>query len=614
MALSRELRIVPQRLQLTPFSGAAYNRFLVAFMKYVAILFPLFVASNCAAAPGQADPDKDDVVKLRLELLHRGLKIARLEGKPEEELRVLLDEGIASGHSEVRAAAFREISSLPEARRQAAVPEVLRRFVGARETFKVQAVGFFGRVPGAEAEAAVMRAVQDPGPAVRRAAAAALKASPKEQALRALISLLGDEDREVRLEVLDALGASRSPTVLPPLLESLGREKDEALLEKIADALGRVGAPESVDALVRLLQQTPRDAIRWSCINSLGKIGDFRAVPPLLPFLEGPHAPLVRQVTAEALGKLKAVTALPLLSTLLRQAPEEELRRAAAASIGQMAPADAVATTLLPAYLAETSETVRAATWKAMLELAGTNYDPLEGLTLQLLDKGKREAALEVCTHIHALKLDEALRPRYLKLEEQTAGAAFDARDFKGALPHFRQAVAYAPDRPELKERMAACHRELKDHESAIKLLREAETRRKRGDPEWWKTRLLILESVAAGRDAEPVAAEAHALLAMNPPAHPEERRKLLEQALREGALRLVRPLAEAAEPQRKALLEPVLRVGKAILTVLIAEAEGGKPAPGVLPAGDAITGTISDPARLKEAAAAWRAWLAQAK
>ncbi len=593
-------------------------------MKQVAVLLSLLLA-HCQSAPAGTAPQSDREQELQQKLVQAHLKIldlqlqaARLAAKPEEVLRILIEVGLGSEFPEVRTAAVRELEALAEEPRRAAVPAVLTRFAAGPVAFKIQALAFLSRVASPEAEAAVIGAAADASPAVRAATAAALKSAAREDAVQALLLLLRDRSREVQLAALDALGVRGRDSAVRPLLEFLSKQSDEQLLEKTADALGAIGSPAAVEALLSLLARTRRDTVRWSCINSLGKIGDPRAAEALRPYLAPAHPALVRTVTVESLGKLKDAAALPRLAQILRDESDPKLRAAAAAAAGRVGTAEVATSLLLPVYLEESSEDVRAALWDAMIGLAGDAIDSHRRLVEALLEKGRRADAEKLCARLHAAKAPAPLLRQYQDLENRVAGAAFEARDFNAALVHYRQLVALDPDRVEARTRVAYCFRELKDIDGAVRTLREIEPKLPRAEAAWWDNKLLILETLQLSRDPEPLIDEAHSLLAANPPVHPEGRRKILEQAVRQGASRLAHALSEREESPRKATLEALRRTGRKIILALADELESGAGVPKLLlEAGNTIAQTafdpaVTEPARLKEAAAAWRAWHAQ--
>src|SRR6185436_13186706 len=232
------------------------------------ILFLFILAA--AAHPQSDDPRKlrEELVKARLENLTLKLRLARLSPKTDDELKIL-EEALDADLPEVVAAAFRELTALPEDRRKAAMPGVLRRFPSGRDSFRIDAIGFLGRVPAPEAEAAVLNSAADAAPAVRKAVAGALRTASHSGAAETLLLLFRDPDRDVRVAALDALGFGKRDPAVALLSDAPTTEKDPLIVEKTVDALGAIGSPAATDALVALLSTTARETIRWSCINSL---------------------------------------------------------------------------------------------------------------------------------------------------------------------------------------------------------------------------------------------------------------------------------------------------------------------------------------------------------
>lgn len=550
---------------------------------FLVVLLALGAAAS-AAQDDDARRLREELVKARLENLSLKLRVARLSSKPDDEVKIL-EEALDADLPEVIAAAFRELTVLPEDRRKAAAPVVLGRFRAARDSFRIDAIGFLGRVPTPEAEATVLASAGDPASAVRKAVAGALKTSSNAASAETLLRLFNDADSDVRVAALDALGVARREPAVGPLAAALASEKDPMILEKTVDALGAIGSPAATDALLELLSTTPRETIRWSCINSLGKIGDNKAGARLVSFMEAPHPLDIRQVAIESLGKLKETSALPRLAVVLRKDPEEKLRQAAATAFGLMAGAGAIEETLLPAYLEESSDSVRRAAWGAMLALSGDSFVSHEKLALAFLASGRRAEADQVCSRVHSMKFEGDLRARRQALEEGIGKAFFEAGDFKVALPHWRQALLLAPDRVDIARKAAFCCRELKDLDGCLKTLAEL-------------------------KDPEPLIEEAATQLAAGPA---DDRRKMLDAMLRAATARLIEPLAKD-DLSRKGTLDAVRRLGRKILPSLATELEEGTKPPGpILEAGAAITGIPNDPAAtngFKQKAAAWRAWL----
>src|SRR5262249_47664286 len=163
-----------------------------------------------------------------------------------------------------------------------------------------------------------------------------------------------------------------------------------------------------------------------------------RAGPRLLSFMDASQPLDIRQVTIESLGKLKETSALPRLAEVLQKDPEEKLRQAAATAFGLMAGAGAIEETLLPAYFADASDSVRRGIWSSMLQRGGAALAANEKLVHAFLSAGKRREADQICTRLHAVKAEGELRTRRAAMEEMVARAFFDAGDFKTALPHLK--------------------------------------------------------------------------------------------------------------------------------------------------------------------------------
>jgi len=199
----------------------------------------LFLFTTAAAAhPQSDDPRKlrEELVKARLENLTLKLRLARLSPRSEDELKIL-EEALDADLPEVVAAAFRELIALPEDRRRGAMPAVLRRFPSGRDSFRIDAIGFLGRVPAPEAEATVLNSAADAAPAVRKAVAGALRTASHSGAAETLLLLFRDPDRDVRIAALDALGFGKREPAVAPLSAALAVEKDPLIVEKTVDAV-----------------------------------------------------------------------------------------------------------------------------------------------------------------------------------------------------------------------------------------------------------------------------------------------------------------------------------------------------------------------------------------
>lgn len=164
---------------------------------------------------------------------------------------------------------------------------------------------------------ALVGALADPDPSVRRSAVNSLRDLADPRGIEALHRVLDDPDPDVRraarvvLGLEDARPNMRVPTGTPATpdpaelrhLEEALSDPDPDVRHTAAHALGNAGSRASVPALIRAWPD-PDDHVRGAVASALGAIGDTRAVPVLVEAVADPVAH-VRQVAAEALGKMR---------------------------------------------------------------------------------------------------------------------------------------------------------------------------------------------------------------------------------------------------------------------------------------------------------------------
>ena len=176
--------------------------------------------------------------------------------------------------------------------------------------------------------------VKDPESAVRRDAtnAAALelskcgwRPSPFCDSLRtvkALIAALKDPDAEVRINAASALGFSRNPRAVEPLIATLKETNDE-----IREATRAMNNRAVVDG-----SEDADSGARCAAAEALSEIGDPRAIEPLIAALEDTNVS-VRIAAATALGALKDRRAIEPLIAVLKDM-DDFSRGQAARSLG----------------------------------------------------------------------------------------------------------------------------------------------------------------------------------------------------------------------------------------------------------------------------------------
>ena len=223
-------------------------------------------------------------------------------------------------------------------------------------------------VPMADSVAEHIAALKDEDWGIREDAAMALGESRDPRGVSPLIEALRDSDRAVKTAATSALTAIGGPAVVdlsyclqdPDLsvqeaaASILSEIADERVLEPLESALlsqdwvvrmhaaravGRLGHSRSVETLVLLLQDKV-PAVRDEAIAALVSMGES-AVEPLVAALEDQDW-RVRLRATEALCVVKSPTAVEPLVGLLQRDPDTAVRQEAARALGQIGDESAV--------------------------------------------------------------------------------------------------------------------------------------------------------------------------------------------------------------------------------------------------------------------------------
>ena len=195
---------------------------------------------------------------------------------------------------------------------------------------RMHAAKALGRIQDPGAVAPLVPLLQDKVKAVREETSTAL-AAIGEAALSSLIAALTHVEWLVRLHAVEALGKTRSPEAVDPLLSALFNDPDRAVREDAVRALGQIGDARAVEFLVTVMKES---GLRPLAVEALGRIGDRRAVPVLIDVLKGVERPEISQpidscgdrwdeeivtlgTAAKALGAIRDEAAIPSLMKAL---------------------------------------------------------------------------------------------------------------------------------------------------------------------------------------------------------------------------------------------------------------------------------------------------------
>ncbi len=180
------------------------------------------------------------------------------------------------------------------------------------------------------AEAAVLRALEDPDEGVRVTAAEISARLRVRGARDVLVRWLDEGQPTLRAASARALGTLGDRTSIPAIAR-LFNDRDSDVKLAAVQAIGAIGGDAAVVPLLDRLSDDESD-VRVAAARALGELGDARAVLSLLGVLQDP-TPEVREAVSVALGRLRDERALRGLVALLRDA-QPEVRLSAARAIG----------------------------------------------------------------------------------------------------------------------------------------------------------------------------------------------------------------------------------------------------------------------------------------
>lgn len=303
-----------------------------------AALRPLVAALSLSfsfgAAVALADPPA--VTRLSTELAapdaDRRARAAReLATLDAEAARPLLARALDDPELAVRVAATIAAGQL-------GLPDATQRLLGeatdADGKLRETAVSALGKLHGParrDVEVALGRALADPEIAVRLAALHALTertptAAGKAATTEAIVGALSDENPELRRAAAESLEKIGDPFALHGLAAHVDDASPEVRLA-VARALGTLGDRRAASAVLRLVDDSAEE-VRAAAISTLGLLAAETAVPRLVPMLNVPREPLAGPV-ALALGRIAGAPSDDAIVRALRARAGEALVRAA---------------------------------------------------------------------------------------------------------------------------------------------------------------------------------------------------------------------------------------------------------------------------------------------
>ncbi len=180
-----------------------------------------------------------------------------------------------------------------------------RDFFGSPEPLqRMMAVYALGKMGVEDNIEQLTAALEDEIPDIRKIALEALFEScpGSSDKLALVVPRLHDENREVRLALVDLIGACDSEDVVPYLVQAL-QDSDDWVVVRAVEALGRKGHKGSVEQLVVLLD-SESTLVRLKAIEALGAIGGKTAFRALLALMDNEDVEL-QQAAEEAADRIR---------------------------------------------------------------------------------------------------------------------------------------------------------------------------------------------------------------------------------------------------------------------------------------------------------------------
>lgn len=461
------------------------------------------------------------VRELKTKLLQLRLEQARKETNGRGETAVLLGFLEDPEYRDVRRGVLEEVTKLGRERAKEAVPILLKGLLDADPDAVVAYAAALGTIGDERAVAGLIGALANESPSVRKEAALALGKVGGPEAGTALVAALGDSERVVLLAILEAIKLVKPRAALGPLRDLMKRSAgQDAVQRAVVEALGELGDPAATPDVIAFLQQAKgaKDRLsRWSAANSLGKIGDAAALVPLTELLADEFTD-VRQAAVEALGRLKDPGAAAPLRSALRNDKDPYVRELAARGLALAGSPDSIDP--LIESLGDAEPKVAAAAWEAIKALDKGDPARIESVAARLISAGRTPQAIETLT---ALVADAAFgapafAERRLAAQRKLAELLVEARQWKEAYPLLNEVEKSYPDDPQLKERLAACARELGEYDRAQDLFANLLGREEKGSDRWYARRLALLELRLKKKEYDAALHEVKELLPTAPP------------------------------------------------------------------------------------------------
>ncbi len=169
---------------------------------------------------------------------------------------------------------------------------------------RLMAVFAMGKLDAAGNLVLIHQALEDEVPDVRKIALEALTDCAVEmESIELVVSRLNDENRDVRLTVIELMGKCYKPEVIPYIVQALQDDDDWVQIRAI-EALGNHREEAALPHLIPMLD-SPNKLVALKVVEALGVIGGTLAFQALLEASNAGGDPEIMQAAEEAIFKIQ---------------------------------------------------------------------------------------------------------------------------------------------------------------------------------------------------------------------------------------------------------------------------------------------------------------------
>jgi HEAT repeat protein len=239
---------------------------------------------------------------------------------------------------EARISAARALGKLRDPNACAPLMTELEKISNTNWTLVSYIVEALGEIGNQQAIYVIARMVEHGDFETQKVASWALAKMGKE-GVEILLKMAPDRAQLGRQFVVRALGASRSESAVPVLIDILKNRKDEKLVRgEAARTLGRLGKSAEVMPVLLDILGTCEDEVRSSALLGLGSLRDPAAYETIIKQLEDID---LRYTAVMALGELGCARACEILISMLKS-EDYSLRYHAVTALGKIGCSNAI--------------------------------------------------------------------------------------------------------------------------------------------------------------------------------------------------------------------------------------------------------------------------------